>query len=63
MTPLAFACMTGDLALVAFVYSHGGAADVTATDYAGWTPLLRAARQVGVERRERASVLALAHRR
>lgn len=49
MTPLAFACMVGDLPLVAYVGTHGGAADVTQADYGGWTPLLRAARQGSVD--------------
>jgi ankyrin repeat protein len=49
VTPLAFACMVGDLPLVAYVSTHGGGDDVTRADYGGWTPLLRAARQGSVD--------------
>jgi ankyrin repeat protein len=41
--------MVGDLTLLAYVFTHGGAEDITRADFDGWTPLLRAARQGSVE--------------
>ena len=42
---MSFAAFTGNLALCAYVYEHGGAEDVRTPDFDGWTPMLRAAKQ------------------